>query len=95
MEPMKRWQEIAPHDAAGIDLRTRKDITAPLNERGERCPWPWDPQRFITAPPGIYRCPHCGARCEPGTEHTDYGFVPLPGGWNGRTGGGTVTRELL
>lgn len=69
-----RWQSITPAQAAEqqLDLRTRLDITAPLNEVGERCPWPWDPEQLRGAPMGQYHCPYCGAMVLAGIEHLDY-----------------------
>lgn len=67
-----RWQDITPKDAADIDLDMRPDITAPLNELGERCPWPWDPQQRAGQPMGQYHCPYCGAMVLAGVEHLDY-----------------------
>jgi hypothetical protein len=74
---MKRWQDIAPRDAVGLDLSKRLDITAPLNENGERCPWPWEPQQLVNAPIGQYRCGYCEAMVVAGFEHLDY-----PPGWD-------------
>lgn len=70
-EPI-RWQDIPPADAVGINLDERPDITAPLNEAGERCPWPWEPQQLGGAPLGQYHCGYCGAMCVAGIEHPDY-----------------------
>lgn len=73
-----RWQDITPEQARGdigmpgIDLGVRLDITAPLNEAGERCPWPWEPQQLVGAPMGQYHCPYCGAMVMAGLEHIDY-----------------------
>lgn len=67
-----RWQDIEPKDALSINLHERLDITAPLNEMGERCPWPWEPQQLAGAPLGQYRCQYCNAMCVAGTEHLDY-----------------------
>jgi len=67
-----RWQDINPADAVDINLAKRLDITAPLNENGERCPWPWEPQQLKTAPLGQYRCSYCLAMCVAGMEHLDY-----------------------
>lgn len=78
-----RWQDIDPADAQEIDLRKRDDITAPLNELGERCPWPWDPQQLRNAPIGQYHCPHCGAMVMAGIEHIDYAYVPVPNAQDG------------
>lgn len=71
---MIKWTDISPQDAAedGIDLTVRLDITAPLNEMGERCPWPWDPQMLAGKPIGQYHCPYCGAMVIAGIPHTDY-----------------------
>ncbi len=70
------WRAITPADAAGLDLSDRVDITAPLNEAGERCPWPWDPQQLTGAPIGQYHCPYCGAMVMAGVPHLDYGELP-------------------
>lgn len=72
---MTPWTSISPADAAGIDLSSRTDITAPLNEIGERCPWPWDPQQLNGAPIGQYHCPYCGAMVMAGMPHLDYGVM--------------------
>lgn len=69
---MRRWQDIAPADATNLDLSTDYTVTAPLNEMGERCPWPWDPQQLKGAPLGQYHCPYCGAMVLAGAEHIDY-----------------------
>lgn len=73
-----RWQDIHPGDAVGLDLRRRTDITAPLNEEFNRCPWPWHPQS-VERSRGRYHCPFCWALCVAGEEHTDYAFTPV--GW--------------
>lgn len=67
-----RWEDIAPQDAVDIDLTKRLDITAPLNEAGERCPWPWDPQQLVGMPLGQYHCGYCGAMVMAGMPHLDY-----------------------
>lgn len=72
MAELIRWQDIEPKDAVDIDLTKRLDITAPLNENGERCPWPWEPQQLKGAPMGQFHCPYCGAMCLAGVEHFDY-----------------------
>lgn len=66
------WFDIAPKDAIDIDLTKRLDITAPLNEMGERCPWPWEPQQLAGIPLGQYRCGYCAAMCVAGVRHPDY-----------------------
>lgn len=72
MTATQSWTAIAPRDAVDIDLSKRLDITAPLNENGERCPWPWEPQQLVGAPMGQYRCGYCGAMCMAGLPHLDY-----------------------
>lgn len=67
-----KWTDINPKDAVDIDLTKRLDITAPLNENGDRCPWPWEPQQLVGAPMGQYRCGYCGAMCVAGIPHLDY-----------------------
>lgn len=69
----RRWQDIAPADAVALDLSTDLTVTAPLNEAGERCPWPWEPQQLVDAPLGQYHCSYCGAMCIAGVPHPDYG----------------------
>lgn len=49
-----RWQDIDPADAVNINLAERLDITAPLTQEGERCPWPWEPQQLVGVPLGQY-----------------------------------------
>lgn len=66
------WSEIEPSAARALDLSVRLDIEAPLNEAGERCPWPWDPQQLAGAPLGQYHCPYCGAMVLAGVPHLDY-----------------------
>lgn len=66
------WYDIDPKDAVDLDLSIRLDITAPLNEEGERCPWPWEPQLRLGTPMGQYHCPYCGAMVLAGNPHLDY-----------------------
>lgn len=66
------WHDIPPADAVSIDLTQRLDITAPRNEAGERCPWPWEPQQLVGAPLGQYHCQYCGAMVLAGVPHLDY-----------------------
>jgi len=68
---MKKWTEIAPADAVKISL-PHPDIEGPVNELGEPCPWPWEPQQLVGAPLGQYHCPYCGAMVIAGMEHIDY-----------------------
>lgn len=69
---MRKWQDIAPADATQLDLSKELGITAPLNEEGERCPWPWGPQQLTDAPIGQYHCEYCGAMVLAGVAHIDY-----------------------
>jgi hypothetical protein len=76
---IRNWTDITPEEARGdtdgrngIDLSKDLTITAPLNEEGERCPWPWEPQQLVGAPLGQYRCPYCGAMVVAGIPHLDY-----------------------
>ncbi|MEU8683020.1 hypothetical protein [Streptomyces sp. NPDC048611] len=74
-EPLRRWQGINPADAVNLNLTHDLAITAPLNEAGERCPWPWEPQQLTTAPLGQYRCPYCTAMVVASQQHLDYAEV--------------------
>jgi hypothetical protein len=74
----RRWYDIAPKDAVDINLATDLTITAPLNEEGERCPWPWEPQQLVGAPLGQYQCPYCMAMVVAGMRHVDYAEEPQP-----------------
>jgi hypothetical protein len=69
----RRWETIDIEEAVTLNLGERTDITAPHNEEGERCPWPWDPQQLTGAPMGQYHCPYCGAMVMAGIPHIDYG----------------------
>jgi hypothetical protein len=72
----RSWKDIAPKDAADLNLAVDLSIDAPLNEMGERCPWPWEPQQLVGVPMGQYHCRHCGAMCVAGVPHPDYRDVP-------------------
>lgn len=84
---LKHWTEFTPEQARGdkdfgiepIDLSVRLDIVAPLNEEGERCPWPWEPQQLVGAPMGQYHCLYCGAMVMAGIPHIDYADTFEPG----------------
>ena len=71
---MDTWTNYTPQQAADLklDLSARLDISAPLNEMGERCPWPWGPQQLNGATLGQYHCPYCGAMVIAGLQHLDY-----------------------
>jgi hypothetical protein len=85
--PTRRWQDIAPADAREIDLSKDLDITAPLNENGERCPWPWEPQQLVGVPIGMYHCGYCGAmviaraNASPGFGTILHSVMPQPDGY--------------
>lgn len=68
------WTDFTPEQAvaAKLNLSERLDIAAPLNENGERCPWPWEPQQLVGVPMGQYHCPYCGAMVIAGIPHLDY-----------------------
>lgn len=68
----RHWSDIAPGDALTLDLSTDLSVTAPLNEMGERCPWPWEPQQLVGVPLGQYHCGYCGAMVMAGLPHIDY-----------------------
>lgn len=69
---LMKWSDISPKDAVNLDLSKRLDIEAPLNEMGERCPWPWEPQQMKGVPLGQFHCSYCGAMVMAGMEHLDY-----------------------
>jgi hypothetical protein len=71
--PLINWYDIAPADAVDLNLSVRLDITAPRNEVGERCPWPWEPEQLVGAPIGQFHCQWCGAMVLAGMRHIDYG----------------------
>jgi hypothetical protein len=81
------WQDIAPKDAVDIDLSVRLDISAPVNEKGERCAWPWEPQ-LMSESIGRYSCSYCWATVTAGAPHPDYGpSAPAPTSRRRGTGG--------
>lgn len=71
-----KWTDIAPADALDIDCTKRPDLDPPVNEVGEVCPWPWDPQQYVGAPLGQYHCPYCGSMVMAGMPHLDYRDEP-------------------
>lgn len=71
----RSWHEIPVEEAVDIRLPT-EGITGPVNEMGEPCPWPWDPQQLDDAPLGQYHCPYCGAMVLAGFPHLDYAEEP-------------------
>ena len=68
----REWFDIPPAEAVDLNLTEHPEISAPLNEMQERCPWPWEPQQLVNAPLGQYRCGYCGAMCVAGMRHIDY-----------------------
>lgn len=70
------WTELTPEQAAGLDRAALAEITMPLNELGEPCPWPWEPQQLIGVPLGQYHCPYCGGMVVAGVPHVDYRDLP-------------------
>lgn len=69
---IRRWQDITPADAAGLDLSQDLTVTAPLTMDGRRCPWPWEPQQLTGVAMGQYHCGYCGEMVVAGMEHPDY-----------------------
>lgn len=80
---MSAWTDYTPQEAGDLNLAERTDITAPHNEEGERCPWPWEPQQLVNVPLGQYHCPYCGAMVLAGMAHLDYGEDGVAPGWPG------------
>jgi hypothetical protein len=67
-----KWSDIEPRDAVDIDCTTRPDLDPPMNENGEICPWPWEPQQLTGAPLGQYHCGYCLAMVIASLPHFDY-----------------------
>lgn len=67
-----RWQDVPEPRRHALNLAERLDITAPLNQDGERCPWPWEPQLLVNVAIGMYHCSYCGEMCIAGVEHPDF-----------------------
>lgn len=74
-QQVKSWHEIPVEEAVDIRLPAA-GIHGPVNEMGEPCPWPWDPQQLAGAPLGQYHCPYCGAMVLAGFPHLDYSEEP-------------------
>lgn len=78
---MTSWRDITPEAAANLTVEEMAALDLPLNESGERCPWPWEPQQLVGVPLGQYHCPWCGAMVIAGIAHLDYrGTDAQPGG---------------
>jgi hypothetical protein len=71
-EERRKWHDIPVKEAVHIWLPDHPEITAPRNEMGEPCPWPWDPQQLVGQPIGQYHCGYCGAMVIAGMAHIDY-----------------------
>ena len=67
-----KWTDFSPEQAENMNLENHPEIEAPLNEMGERCPWPWEPQQMVGVPLGQYHCGYCGAMVMAGMPHIDY-----------------------
>lgn len=67
----RHWTTIAPQDAVNLVLPA-EDVVGPINEFGEPCPWPWEPQQLLGVPLGQYHCLYCGSMVVAGLEHPDY-----------------------
>lgn len=74
----EQWSDITPADAKERfpNGAHGRGVILPLNELGEECPWPWEPQQFVGAPLGQYHCSYCGAMVIAGFAHLDYRDVP-------------------
>ncbi|MCM6777899.1 hypothetical protein NDR87_31625 [Nocardia sp. CDC159] len=72
------WSEIDPADATNITL-PHPDIEGPIDQNGEPCPWPWEPQQLVGAPFGQYHCPYCGSMVLAGLPHPDWRNDPMVG----------------
>lgn len=69
---MTSWHDITPETAANLTAEELAQLDLPLNDAGEPCPWPWEPQQLVGAPLGMYHCPYCGAMVLAGVAHPDY-----------------------
>ncbi len=71
------WTQIPPSAAMNLVLPDA-DIVGPINELGEPCPWPWEPQQLVGAPMGQYHCLYCGGMEMAGLEHSDWTNLDSP-----------------
>lgn len=71
-----KWRDISPKDAVELQLPwTAPDgtvVEGPMNELGERCSWPWEPQQLGGAPMGQYHCSYCGGMNVAGVPHVEW-----------------------
>lgn len=61
------WTLIPPIEVTGTILAWE---AGPLNENGERCVWPWEPQQLSGL--GQYHCSVCGGMQLAGMPHLDW-----------------------
>lgn len=68
------WNELTPEEAAENELVCIEgsSVIGPINELGEECPWPWEPQQLGGTPMGQYHCGYCGGMQLAGVEHSDW-----------------------
>lgn len=76
----RSWTEIEPKDAVNLKL-PHLEIQGPLNEMGDECPWPWEPQQLGGAPIGQYHCGYCGGMNVAGVRHLDWSDDPEVQRW--------------
>lgn len=70
-----RWSDFDPQDMINVMLPwdgPQGLIEGPMNELGERCPWPWEPQQLKGAPMGQYHCSYCGGMNVAGVSHVEW-----------------------
>jgi len=70
------WTQITPLVASQMSAEALGEVERPLNEQGEPCPWPWEPEQLVGAPLGMYHCGYCGAMVMAGLPHVDYKDIP-------------------
>ena len=69
------WSDFDPQNMINIVLPWDGPhglIEGPMNELGERCPWPWEPQQLKGAPMGQYHCSYCGGMNVAGVAHIEW-----------------------
>jgi hypothetical protein len=65
------WYDVPPAEAIKLYPEGIPKECAPLNDDGEPCPWPYDPEKLGGAPMGQYHCPYCGLMSLAGVKHLD------------------------
>jgi hypothetical protein len=75
---MPLWTDYTPAQAINLDLRVDTTITGPVNENGEPCWWPWEPEQLPISPGnrGRFGCSYCGGIVVSGLPHPDH--TPTP-----------------